>query len=201
MSDSFFGTTQQTTTRPSDVTFQSLFGTRQGVINQVLAGAIPSPDYLNKIVIPSTMNTLTMSGLGRTGAVGEAVSKATLGAGLQLLETLLTGIPAPGGSTQTTSQRAGLQDILGLAGGGLQGLGQFIGGIGGLGALGGAAGTGISSLWDWITGGGGTGGGGSFPDILRGTAGGDIPFDISTILSPDFADVGFGTTALDVLGL
>ena len=173
MSDSFFGTTTQEKTGGSlDPTFASLFGTRQGVINQVLAGAIPSPDYLNKIVIPSTMNALTVSGLGRTGAVGEAVSKATLGAGLQLLETLLTGIPAPiaGGTTRETKS-PGLQDILGLAGGGLQGLGQFFGGIGGLGALGSATKSGITSLLDLFQGGGGgsniTSGGTSFPDILR----------------------------------
>ena len=187
MSDSFFGsTTQQTTAGTLDPTFASLFGTRQGVINQVLAGAIPSPDYLNKIVIPSTMNTLTASGLGRTGAVGEAVSKATLGAGLQLLETLLTGIPAPiGGGTTTGTRSPGLQDILGLAGGGLQGLGQFLGGIGGLGALGSAAGSGISSLWDWLMGGSSTGAAEgatsiSFPDVLR---------DVGIFDIPDFGDL------------
>ena len=121
------------------------------------------------------MNTLTAAGFGRMPILGEAVSKATLGAGLQLLETLLTGIPAPiGGGTTTGTRSPGFQDILGLAGGGLQGLGQFLGGIGGLGALGSAAGSGVSSLWDWLMGGGSTGaaegvGSLSFPDILRDT--------------------------------
>ena len=192
MSDSFFGTTtQQTTAGTLDPTFASLFGTRQGVINQVLAGAIPSPDYLNKIVIPSTMNTLTASGLGRTGAVGEAVSKATLGAGLQLLETLLTGIPAPiGGGTTTGTRSPGLQDILGLAGGGLQGLGQFLGGIGGLGALGGAVGSGLGSLFDLFG-----GGGGGSPDILNIPGFGDFS---SNVFSPD---MGFAGDISSFLGL
>ena len=198
MSDSFFGsTTQQSTARTLDPTFASLFGTRQGVINQVLAGAIPSPEYINKIVIPSTMNNLTRAGLGSTGAVGEAVSQATLGAGLQLLETLLTGIHAPmGGGTTTGTRSPGLQDILGLAGGGLQGLGQFLGGIGGLGALGGAVGSGLGSLFDLF--GGGSSGGRESPDILSLSgfgSGGSLD-----IFSPDALMGGLGSLS-DLFGL
>lgn len=77
--------------------------------SSVASGTAISPDYINKIVVPSTMNQMTAGGLGRSGAMGEAVSQATLAPQVQLMGDVLRGVPSGGYGTPGPHQ-AGLFD-------------------------------------------------------------------------------------------
>ena len=104
---------------------------RLSLIQQMLSGDL-SPvmaGYQNKVLIPTTMNELTRTGLGRSGAVGEAVSNAVLGQGLQFIESLMSGVPSS--RTTTTEKQPGAVDWLGAFGpiiGALFGRGGVLGG-------------------------------------------------------------------------
>ena len=97
-----------------------------------LAQAIASGDwsamqgFFDKVLIPGTRNTMTAQGLGRSGAIGEAVTREQLAYGGDFLKTLLTGIPISTPSTvQTQQYQPGGMDWLmmglGALGGGIQG--------------------------------------------------------------------------------
>lgn len=76
----------------------------------------PMKGFFDKILIPGTQNALTAAGLGRSGAVGEAVSNAQLSYGGDFLKTLLTGIPVSSpGSTVTSQYQPGGADWLQMA--------------------------------------------------------------------------------------
>jgi hypothetical protein len=93
---------------------------RAGLAGNLLQGGIPAglQGVLEKTVIPSTMNTLTAGGLGRSGAAGEAVAQASLGQVTGLIQSLLTGVPqaAAGMTKQTTTKEPGVFDYLRLVG-------------------------------------------------------------------------------------
>ena len=198
MGDSFFGTSTTTAGGPleTDPTLKNLFGTRQDVINQVLAGQIPSPAYFQHVLIPSTMNALTVAGLGRSGAVGEAVSNAVLGRGLDFLQAILgANIPSPFGTppNQTTSKHPGVSDYLGMLGGGLLSSAPFLPGLSQFFGLSDLFPTGrLSDLWassfspstDV-----GSNLQGTISDILRQTdipAAGDSGFDFGSLFGENF---------------
>ena len=92
-----------------DPTIQALQSYRLEMAKKLAEGGLPAgmEGYLNKVVIPSTVNTMTASGLGRSGAVGEAVSQASLSQGTGMLTALLTGIP--GSTPSTTKQTSGYE--------------------------------------------------------------------------------------------
>ena len=75
-----------------------LLNLRANLAKDIMAGKLPEAmkGYIDKVLIPQTTNTLTAAGLGRGGAVGEAVSTATTTAGFNLLGGLLTSSPAGG---------------------------------------------------------------------------------------------------------
>ena len=108
------GTT--TTDVQFDPTIQALNKLRFQLAQQVISGGLPSAmsGYLDKVVIPSTMNAMTAGGLGRSGAVGEAVSQATLSQGTDFLKALLTGIPSAGAARTSESYSPGIFDWIGL---------------------------------------------------------------------------------------
>ena len=89
---------------------------RMQLLRQMLAGDIPSimSGYQNKVLIPSTTNTFTQMGFGRSGAVGEATSNAILSQGMQFIESLLSGVP--GTREATTTKQPGALDWLGAFG-------------------------------------------------------------------------------------
>ena len=129
--DSLFGGKKSksttTTAAPTvDPTIAALNSLKLNLATQTAAGGISSSmaGYINKVVIPSTVNTLTAAGLGRSGAVGEAVANATLSQGTQFIESLLSGVPSglmPGGGTTTSTTTPGgldwLQALIGIGGG------------------------------------------------------------------------------------
>ena len=89
---------------------------RMQLLRQMLSGGIPSTmsGYLDKVLIPRETNTLTAAGMGRSGAVGEAVANATLGQGMQFIEALLSGVPSS--QTRETTKQPGAMDWLGALG-------------------------------------------------------------------------------------
>lgn len=93
---------------------------RAGLASTLISGGMPAglQGVLEKTVIPSTMNTLTAGGLGRSGAAGEAVAQASLGQVTGLIQSLLTGVPsaATGMTKQTTTKEPGVFDYLSLVG-------------------------------------------------------------------------------------
>ena len=71
--------------------------------------------FFDKVLIPNTKNTLTAAGLGRSGAVGEAVANAQLSYGTDFLKSLLSGVPsAYRGTSETQQYQPGIMDWLGL---------------------------------------------------------------------------------------
>ena len=129
--DSFFsggGSSRNTTTSTStpnantlDPTLQALNALRLALATRVIAGGLPAAmgGYLSRMVVPNTINTLTASGFGRSGAMGEAVANASMQYGTNFLTSLMTGIPsqANAGSTTTKTEQSspGLLDWLGPA--------------------------------------------------------------------------------------
>ena len=131
MSDWFEGGKQKTTViqAPSPGTAA---GDAAAQLRLQLAQAIASGDwsamqgFFDKVLIPSTKGTLTAAGLGRSGAMAEALTSAQLSYGGDFLKTLLTGIPiSTPASTQTQQYQPGGMDWLmmglGALGGGIQG--------------------------------------------------------------------------------
>lgn len=87
-----------------------------------MGGTAISPEYINRIVIPATTNTLTAAGLGRSGAIGQAVAYATLAPQVDLLKAVLSGVPHGATATQTGREPGvfdWLDKILGLVSGGV----------------------------------------------------------------------------------
>ena len=139
MSSSWFGggasgSTKSKTTANApiiDPTINALWNLRLGLASSTAAGDLSSgmKGYIDKILVPSTTNTMTVAGLGRSGAVGEAVSNAVLGQGTSFIEALLGGYMPPGmmsgGQTTTQTHQPGALDWLGT-------LGQAAGGFGSL---------------------------------------------------------------------
>src|SRR3990167_5745908 len=105
-----------TTETQFDPTIQALNALRFSMAQQVASGGIPSAmgGYLDKVVIPSTINAMTAAGLGRSGAIGEAVAQATLSQGTDFLKALLTGIPSEQAAKTSESYSPGVFDWLGL---------------------------------------------------------------------------------------
>ena len=126
MSD--WGGTQTAETTP-DPNAQALQALRLKLVQGIMSGDWSQMQgFFDKILIPNTKNTLTAAGLGRSGAIGEAVSNAQLSYAGDFIKSLLTGIPT--GSTQTSTYEPGIVDWLGM------GLG-FAGSLMGSGAVGG----------------------------------------------------------------
>lgn len=73
--------------------------------------------FFDKVLIPNTKNVATASGLGRSGAMTEAVANAQLSYGTDFLKSLLSGVPSGYGQTgqaQTSQYQPGVMDWLGL---------------------------------------------------------------------------------------
>ena len=100
------GTTTTKNEIAFDPTLQALQTARLGLAQNLMGGDIPSmmSGYLNKVLIPSTTNSLTAAGLGRSGAVGEAVSNAVFSQGTGMLTSLLTGVPSAAAGTAKSQQ-------------------------------------------------------------------------------------------------
>ena len=79
-----------------DPTLQALNALRLGLVTQAVAGGLPAAmgGYINKYVVPNTVNTMTASGLGRSGAMGEAVAEATMKYGTDFITALMSGTPS-----------------------------------------------------------------------------------------------------------
>jgi len=92
-----------------DPTIQALQTARLGLAQNLMAGNIPSmmSGFLNKVLVPSTMNAATAGGMGRSGAVTEAVSNAIFSQGSGMLTQLLTGVP--GSTPSTEKQKSGYE--------------------------------------------------------------------------------------------
>ena len=118
------GQTQVRSQVSYDPTIQALQSYRLQLARSIAEGGLPAgmAENIQRNVIPSTTNALTAAGLGRSGAVGEAVSGAVLGQGTSMLTQLLTGIPrsTPSTTRQTSGYEPGFFDyfssIMGLAG-------------------------------------------------------------------------------------
>lgn len=120
MSDWFGGGTTETRVEPAPSP-GAVAGDVAAQYRLQLAQAIASGDwsqmqgFFEKVLIPSTKGTLTAAGLGRSGALGEAVASAQLTYGGDFLKTLLTGIPISAPGSVTTSQyQPGFMDWLAL---------------------------------------------------------------------------------------
>ena len=116
--DSFFsgGAGSKTkTTGTFDPSIEAYYALKTMLASQTAAGGLPASmkGYIDKIVVPSTVNTMTAGGLGRSGAVGEAVSNATLSLGTQFITALLSGSPSTIPTTTTAQTTPGALDWLG----------------------------------------------------------------------------------------
>ena len=121
MSDWFGGGTTKTKTTPAPSPGGQA-GDEAAQLRLKLAQAIASGDwsamqgFFDKVLIPGTKGTLTAAGLGRSGAMGEALASAQLSYGGDFLKTLLTGIPvSTPSSVQTQQYQPGGADWLSLA--------------------------------------------------------------------------------------
>ena len=103
------GQTQVKSQVSYDPTIQALQSYRLELAKNLSEGGLPAgmEGYINRVLIPSTTGSLTAAGLGRSGAVGEAVSGAVLSQGTSMLTQLLTGIP--GAAASTTKQTSGYE--------------------------------------------------------------------------------------------
>ena len=120
MSDFFStggGKTKEKTTATGDPSAAAMQALRLQLIQSLIAGDwAPMQGFFDKVLIPRTKNELTAAGLGRSGAIGEAVATAQLSYNTDFLKSLLSGIPSSGGTTTSVSQREpGIMDWLGLA--------------------------------------------------------------------------------------
>ena len=114
----------KTTPAPSTPSPGETAGDEAAQLRLKLARALASGDwegmqgYIDQFLIPRTMNAMTAGGLGRSGAVGEALAQAQMQYGGDFLKTLLTGIPVssgtPGGPTQTSQYQPGIMDWLSM---------------------------------------------------------------------------------------
>jgi len=115
-----------------DPALQALYQKRlefvEGFQREGLKGIPGMQQYISQQVVPSTLNALTASGLGRSGLVGEAVAGATLKPGLDFLMAMLTGLPGSSVATtgQTQTYKPGMFDYLQLAGGVTSGIASGI---------------------------------------------------------------------------
>ena len=114
------GSTKQKNKIAFDPSLERLEATRANLVTQLISGGMPAglQGVLEKVVIPQTMNTMTAAGLGRSGAMGEAVAQASLGQVTSLIQSLLTGVPtaAVGPKETRTSKTPGVYDYLSLVG-------------------------------------------------------------------------------------
>ncbi len=121
MSD--WGGTQKTKTKATtgviDPQAEALQALRLSLAQGVASGDWSGmKGFFDKVLIPRTTNTLTAAGLGRSGAVGEAVTNAQLEYGTDFLRSLLSGVPSAygrTGETQTSQYQPGPMDWLQLA--------------------------------------------------------------------------------------
>lgn len=104
------GTQRQETAYQTDPQIQQLQALRLLLAQGVASGNWEGMQgFFDKVLIPRTKNELTAAGLGRSGAVGEAVSNAQLAYGTDFLKSLLSGIPSsqiPSGQTSRYSPGA-----------------------------------------------------------------------------------------------
>ena len=123
-----WGGTQRTRNEP-DPQAQSLNQLRAQIAQGVASGDWQGMQgFFDKVLIPRTMGTLTAAGLGRSGALGEAVANAQLQYGTEFLSALLSGVPF--GGEQEQQYEPGVMDWLGLGVDvftGLMGSGMFKG--------------------------------------------------------------------------
>ena len=116
MSDTFFGKDKKAQFDPEHLRNERLWS---NWADMIMSGHGVPQEYIDKIVIPSTTNTLTAAGLGRSGAIGEAVAHATIAPQIQLMQSVLGGVPGAASSVAGGHQ-AGVFDwldkLLGLAG-------------------------------------------------------------------------------------
>ena len=111
----------QNTVFETDPSTQALQALRLQMAQSIASGDWSGMQgFFDKVLIPNTKNTLTAAGLGRSGAVGEAVANAQLSYGTDFLKALLSGVPS--GSTQQQSYEPGPMDWISMA---LQGAGMF----------------------------------------------------------------------------
>ena len=139
MSD--WGGTQKTSVE-QDPSAQSLNQLRAKLATSVAGGDWSGMQgFFDKVLIPRTMGTLTAAGLGRSGALGEAVSNAQLQYGTEFLSALLSGVPFA--NQQEQQYEPGIMDWLQF------GLGAFssLGGMGMFSGMGGSGGGTTPSTW------------------------------------------------------
>lgn len=111
MSDWFGETKTKVDVGPQARDLQQL---RLDLVRSIMGGDwSPMQGFFDKVLIPRTKNELTAAGLGRSGAIGEAVSSAQLSYGTDFLKALLSGIPS--GETRTQTREPGIFDWLSLA--------------------------------------------------------------------------------------
>lgn len=112
------GETTTTQNVSYDPTLQALNTLRLNLAQQTATGGLPASmtGFIQNMLIPSTVNQMTAAGLGRSGAVGEAVSGAVLGQGTNFITSLLGGGGGGGGvpSGGTTSTQPGAADWISL---------------------------------------------------------------------------------------
>ena len=105
VTDFFFGKKDKGSAGQFDPYGQALEQWKLGVANMLTAGNYPSPEYINKILIPSTMNTAIALGGGCSGMATEAVANAVLGANTDLFKTMIGGIGSASGLAGTGNRR------------------------------------------------------------------------------------------------
>lgn len=105
----------------------------QDILTALLGGGLPSvaKGYLDNVLIPTVTNNATVMGLGRSGAVTEAIANTAWQPGFDLIKLLL-GMPlVRTQQTQTQRQRAApgsldvVSSLLGLTATGLDIFNQF----------------------------------------------------------------------------
>ena len=123
--DSLFGGTERETQPSGGSAIEGLNQLRLALATQTASGDITQSmrGYIDKVLIPSTMNTAIAMGLGRAGAATDMISNAVLSQGTGFLQALLSGVPAGAQGGTTTERRVpGIADWVGL----IQPIGQGI---------------------------------------------------------------------------
>ena len=82
-----------------------------------MAGGLPqvAKGYMDKVVIPTTMNQAIAMGLGRSGGAEEAVANAAWAPGVDIMKLLLGLPPVQTQQTIKKKQEPGIFDWLGAA--------------------------------------------------------------------------------------